>query len=156
MAYRDSSGKVSRNPYQFLQATEKFKIKDLPKLSEERKKELLFELEWAKEEYKNSTRKEILEKYLAYYIELKKNKIIKIKSISNNMLNTTLLSDLFNNNHKISIVINDYEDFTKLIKEFYLEVFCNTIIINKVDYKTYILSSYINDWFYGYGRFWPE
>lgn len=141
MAYRDSTGRLTRNPYQFLRTTKKFKGPPLPQLSEERKEELLFELEWAKKESKILSEEDLLNKYLYLYLELKSKKAVGIKEIR-----VTLVPQFRNwftieHSYSFFIKLNSNENVTRIIEAFYLEIYHKYIRVTTYKYNEYTFTS---------------
>lgn len=141
MSYRDSKGRITKNPYQFLQSVNKYKPKPIIELSQERKDEILFEMEWAREESKTLNKVELLEKYLPYYIELHKNKVIKIKQITflYNDFMYGLWRTRISETYSLTLIIENREDLTQVIRDFYSSILNESVNIYKYDYKTYVV-----------------
>lgn len=144
MAYRDSKGRVSKNPYDFLVACKKFKTKDLPKLSEERKADLLFEMEWAKKESKILGEKALLIKYLPYFIEYHKTFIINIKNIEF----IPRISRYYGVDYDTQIIIDKQTNISKIIESFYLEVLNKYVSIVTINNKIFTISKNRYPWLF--------
>lgn len=154
MSYRDSKGRSSKNPYQFLQSTNKYKVPLPPKISEDRIKELLFELEWAKEESKTLSEEELLNKYLAFYLELKSKKAIGIKEIRVALVPQFRSWFTLEHSSSFFIKLNSNENVTRFIEAFYLEIYRKYIHVTTYKYNEYTFTSQQSRAYHrgGYGR----
>lgn len=121
MSYRDSSGRLTRNPYSFLQTTKKYKVKEIKPLSEEEILYLKFELNWAEKELNlGIDLDKIIIKYFKYYQQLNypTETLINIKSIDLNYISQIYTIQLYSTNYSFKLKLYKFlREILKIYRE---------------------------------------